>query len=111
MIGEIVSYPAPFGGADRDAIVADAYRSVPKWQANRDLVRKHYMWSEDHKRVCGFYLWKTRAAAERGHDAAWRRAVKERTGEEPVISYFDAFMVLDNAAGTLTVNAPEDVPA
>lgn len=111
MIGEIVTYRAPAGAKDRDAIIADAHHVVPKWQADPDLIRKHFMWSEDGRYVCGFYIWKTRAAAERGHDAAWRQAVEERTGEAPTIACFDVFMILDNAAGTLTVTPPEEVPA
>lgn len=100
MIGEFVKYPAP-PGVDRKAIVAGAYEVVPKWRANPDLIRKHFMWSDDGKWCCGFYLWKTREAAERGHDAAWRKEVEDRTGVAPEISYFDAFLILDNEAGTV----------
>lgn len=111
MIGEIVSYRAPAGVKDRETIVADAHSTVPKWRSNPDLIRKHYMWRDDGKYVCGFYLWKSREAAEQGHDAAWRKAVEERTGEPPTISYFDVFMILDNATDTVTVNPPNVVPA
>ncbi len=98
MIGEFVKYPAP-KGASRQDIVEDARGVVEKWRANPDLIRKHFLWSEDGQWCCGFYLWKSREAAERAHDAAWRKGVEERTGEAPSISFFDAFMILDNQAG------------
>ena len=102
MICEIVSYPAP-AGANREEIIEDAESVVPKWQAQPDLIRKHFLWSADDQRCCGVYLWKSRDAAERAHDAAWRDAVAKRTGEVPEISYFDAFMILDNESDEVTV--------
>jgi hypothetical protein len=102
MICEIVSYPAP-PGATRDEIIADAETVVPRWRAEPDLIRKHFLWRDDGRRCCGVYLWKSREAAERAHDAAWRAAVVKRTGEAPEISYFDAFMILDNEADAVTV--------
>lgn len=102
MIGEIVKYPAP-AGISREEVIADAESVIPKWQANTDLIRKHFLWSDDKKSVCGFYLWKSRDAAERAHNAEWRAAVEQRTGSAPEISYFDAFMILDNEAGTVKV--------
>lgn len=102
MICEIVSYTAP-PGLDRDGMIEDAMSVVPKWQAQPELIRKHFLWSSDREKCCGVYLWKSREAAERAHDAAWREAVENRTGQAPEISYFDAFMILDNEAGDVTV--------
>ena len=102
MIGELVVYPAP-KGLNREEIIKDAQTVVPKWQAEPELIRKHFMWSDDKKWVSGFYLWKSRAAAEAAHNEEWRSAVKKRTGEAPKISYFDAFMILDNETRTVTV--------
>ena len=102
MICEIVDYPAP-EGASREEMIADAETVVPKWRAQPDLIRKHFLWRDDGRRCCGVYLWKSREAAERAHDAAWREAVRQRTGEAPEISYFDAFMILDNESDAVTV--------
>ena len=44
----------------------------------------------------------SRAAAERAHDATWRRSVAERTGAAPTIRYFDPFLVVDNEQGSVT---------
>jgi hypothetical protein len=110
MIVELVLFKSP-PGLDRDAILADARATVPHWQANGDLVRKHYLLGDDG---CGgaFYIWPSRAAAEKGHDAQWRAGVKARTGSEPTIRYFDLLMVVDNEAKTVTEFAPpSSVPA
>ena len=101
MIGEFVKYPAP-KGLTRDDVVKDAYSVVGKWQAQPDLVRKHFMWSDDKEWLCGFYLWRSREAAEAAHNDEWRQQVKERTGQLPEISYFDAFLILDNQSGDVT---------
>ena len=101
MIGEFVRYPAP-EGADRADIVLDARSVVPKWRAEPDLIRKHFMRSDDGKWLSGFYLWKNREAAEAAHNAEWREAVRERTGALPETTYFDAFMILDNEAGEVS---------
>ncbi len=100
MIVELVLFKSP-PGMDRAAILADARSTVPHWQANPELVRKHYLLSEDGYGGA-FYIWPSRAAAEKGHDAQWRAGVTRRTGSEPTIRYFDLLMVLDNEAHTVT---------
>ncbi|MCB1542178.1 MAG: monooxygenase, partial [Rhodoblastus sp.] len=55
------------------------------------------------------YIWSSREAAERGHDAAWRSAVEQRTGAPPVIRYFDLFMLIDNSDGAV-VEFPPNAP-
>lgn len=101
MIGEFVKYPAN-PDWDRDDIVKDAFTVIEKWQAQSELVRKHFMWSDDGKWLSGFYLWKSRKAAEAAHNDEWRQKVKDRTGQFPEISYFDAFLILDNESGEVT---------
>ena len=101
MIGELVKYPAP-DGITRDEMIEDARSVIAKWQAEENLVRKHFLWSDDKKWCYGFYLWKSRAAAEKAHDSEWKKAVEERTGTVPEISYFDAFMILDNETNIVT---------
>ena len=101
MIGELVKYPAP-EGLNREEMIADARTVVPKWQAEKDLFRKHFLWSEDKKWCYGFFLWPSKEAAENAHNAEWKKACEERTGGAPEISYFDAFMILDNDTGIVT---------
>ena len=100
MIVEYVLFKSP-PGKSRDEILADAKLTVPKWRANKELIRKHYIESEDGYRGA-FYIWPSRAAAESGHDAAWRKGVEQRTGSTPVIRYFDLLMIVDNEAGKVT---------
>ena len=88
-------------GQTREEFLEEARATVPKWQGNSELIRKHYV-SGDNDMGGAFYIWPSRAAAERGHDAAWRAAVAKRTGAAPVIRYFDLFMLIDNPAGTVT---------
>ncbi len=100
MIVELVLFKSP-PGMDRAAVLADAKTTLPRWRANAELVRKHYLLGEDGNGG-GLYIWPSKDAAQRGHDAAWRASVKQRTGAEPVIRYFDLLMVVDNEKGVVT---------
>jgi hypothetical protein len=100
MIVEYVLFKTP-PGMTREQVLESARTTVPRWQANKELISKHYIESED--RYGGaFYVWPSKAAAEHGHDAAWRAGVAQRTGFPPTIRYFDLLMVLDNQTGKVT---------
>jgi hypothetical protein len=101
MIVELVTFKAP-PGADWDAILNEARATIPRWNADPDLLRKHYLLSADGAECAGLYLWPTREAAETAHDGAWRAGVEKRTGAAPTIRYFQLQMLLDNEAGTVT---------
>jgi hypothetical protein len=101
MIVELVTFRAP-PGAGWDDILKDARGVIPRWRANGDLVRKHFLLSDDAQECAGLYIWPTREAAEAAHDAAWRAGVEKRTGAAPQIRYFGLQMLLDNEAGTVT---------
>ena len=101
MIVELVTFRAT-PGADRDTILSEARATIPRWRANAQLVRKHYLLSEDGTECVGLYIWPSRAAAEAAHDGAWREAVAQRTGSPPAFRYFELQMLLDNEAGTVT---------
>ena len=59
MIVEYVLFKSP-PGKSREEILADAKLTVPKWRANKELVRKHYIESEDGYGGA-FYIWPSRA--------------------------------------------------
>jgi hypothetical protein len=101
MIVELVTFKAP-RSADWDAILQDARAVIPHWRANAQLLRKHFLLSDDWEECGGLYVWPDRAAAEAAHDAAWRDSVAKRTGAPPTIRYFALQMLLDNEAGTIT---------
>lgn len=100
MILELVLFKSP-PGMDRAAVLEDAKHTIPRWRANADLLRKHYILGDDGTGG-GVYLWPSKEAAQKGHDAAWREGVRQRTGAEPIIRYFDLLMVVDNENGSVT---------
>ena len=95
-------------GLSREQILAEARATVGKWRSNADLIRKYYV-AGDNDMGGAVYIWSSREAAERGHDAAWRSAVEQRTGAPPVIRYFDLFMLIDNSDGAV-VEFPPNAP-
>ena len=99
MILELVLFKSP-PRMDRAAVLEDAKHTIPRWRANADLIRKHYVLSDDG--YGGVYIWPSKEAAQKGHDAEWRESVRKRTGSEPVIRYFDLLMVVDNASDSVT---------
>jgi hypothetical protein len=100
MIVELVTFTFP-KGHDR-ASELEAVRSVvPKWAANQELVRKHFLWGigEDEGTGAGFYIWPSIEAAKRAHNDEWREGVKKRTGSYPTMRYFDMMALVDNERG------------
>ena len=101
MILELVLFDNP-PGLDRQTELEGARSVVAKWRANPDLLRKHFMRTEDGAQGGAVYLWKSREAAEAAHGPEWRASVKARTGSEPTCRYFDLLILLDNDAGSVT---------
>lgn len=101
MILELVLFKNP-PNLDRAAELQGARHVVPKWQANPDLLRKHFMRSEDGSEGGAVYVWQSREAAETAHGPEWRASIRARTGSEPTCRYFDLLILLDNEAGKVT---------
>jgi len=97
MITEIVLFSLP-EGMTREQVVAAFRDSAPKWRANRDLIRKNYLYDAEKRQGGGAYLWKDIAAAKRWHGEEFRKLVRQRYGSEPVFQYFETPVVVDNAA-------------
>ena len=95
MITEYVLFKLP-RGMTREAVVENYRKTVPKWRANADLVRKNYLYDREGGWGGGVYLWKSLEAAKRGHDEAWKQYIRDLYGVEPQIRYFDTPMVQDN---------------
>jgi hypothetical protein len=100
MIVELVTFSLPQGW-DRRQVLEDARSTIPKWAANRDLLRKHFLMGlgEAQGTGAGFYIWPSIEAAKKAHDDAWRESIKKRTGGYPEIRYFDLFLLIDNEQG------------
>ncbi len=103
MIVEIVTFPTPEGW-DRDKMLEDARHVIPRWTANKDLLRKHFAmgFGEAEGTSAGIYVWPSVEAAQKAHDSNWREAVKTRSGSYPTIKYFDLFLLVDNEHSKVT---------
>lgn len=104
MIVEYVQFKYP-PGLTREQILEDARTTVPRWRANEELIRKHYIVDQDGTGGA-FYIWPSKEAAQRGHNAEWFANIKARTDATPTIRYFDLLMIVDNEAATVTEYPP-----
>ena len=100
MITELVLFDLP-AGISREQVVAGMRATSEHWRANRELVRKNYLYDAAAGKAGGAYLWPSVEAAQRGHDAAWRARIKAMYGSEPEIRYFDTPLIVDNAQGAV----------
>ena len=101
MILELVEFNSPKGWT-REQIAEDARHVIPKWQANTELVRKHFLLELNGKTGAGVYIWPSVEAAQRAHNEDWRQSIIKRTGSAPTIRYFDLFLLIDNENGTVS---------
>ncbi len=101
MILELVEFNSPKGWT-RAQVAEDARHVIPKWQANTELLRKHFLLSLDGKTGAGVYIWPSVAAAQKAHNEEWRQSVIKRTGAAPTLRYFDLFLLVDNEKGAVT---------
>ena len=104
MISEIVLFRLPDGMSRADAMTK--YRArVPMWQANPDLIHKAFLFDETPRRGGGVYLWKNMDAAKKAHGPAFVEAIQLIFGSRPEFQYFEAPIVIDNAAKEVVDNA------
>jgi hypothetical protein len=99
MITTVVQFklPAPVTREKAKELYAG---TAPKYQTVQGLIRKYYLLSEDGG-TGGVYLWKSRAHAEKLFTPEWRQFIKERYGAEPVISFFETPVLVDNLTGEI----------
>jgi hypothetical protein len=79
---------------------APRYRGVP------GLFRKTYVLAEDGVTVGGIYLWSSRSEAEAMYTDAWRAFVREKYGTEPIVTYFESPVVVDNVTEQVLTDEP-----
>ena len=104
MFAELVKLNVPDDFTRADAL-ADAYKVLPGWQANPDLIRKHFLWGADGN-AYGFYLWTSKEAAKKAHSEEWLDRTVERFGARAEILDFDVMLLLDNEAESVEEFAP-----
>ncbi len=73
--------------------------SVPRYQQVPGLLPKYYLLSDNGDRAGGVYLWKTREYAEALYTQEWKQMIKEKYGSEPVLSYLECPVIVDNQYG------------
>ena len=100
MICEIVRFKVR-PGTTREQIMEDARTVVPRWQQEKDLIRKHFLFDGDQE-AQGIYFWKNREAADAAHNDTWRKRVMDTHGSVPSIEYLDTMMIVDNTDGSAT---------
>ena len=76
MILELVEFNSPLGWT-RQQVAEDARHVIPKWQANKELLRKHFLLELNGKTGAGVYIWPSVEAAKRAHDEDWRQSVDQ----------------------------------
>jgi hypothetical protein len=101
MILELVEFNSPKGWS-RAQVAEEAKHVVPKWQANKELLRKHFLLELNGKTGAGVYIWPSVAAAQNAHNEEWRQSVIKRCGSAPAIRYFDLMLLVDNESGKVT---------
>ena len=100
MITTLTSFTLP-KPVTRDEAKAIFQSTAPKYRDVPGLFRKIYILSEDGRTVGGVYLWKTRADAQALYTESWRDFVRSKYNCEPVVTYFESPVVVDNVAGQI----------
>ena len=70
--------------------------TAPTYQSVPGLVRKVYVLSQDGSTAGGIYLWNSRADAHAMYTESWKAFVREKYGTDPLLTYFDSPVVVDN---------------
>ena len=79
--------------------------TAPKYRGVQGLFRKTYVLSQDGTTVGGVYLWNSRTEAEAMYTEAWRAFVREKYRTEPVVTYFESPVVVDNVTEEVLTDA------
>ncbi len=101
MITTVVNFkmPAP---VSRDKAKELYLGTAPKYREVAGLVRKYYLLTEDGGTGGGVYLWKSKADAEKLFTPDWKQFIRERYGAEPVVTYYESPVQVDNLTGEIS---------
>jgi hypothetical protein len=101
MIIAVVQIPMP--RRTREAAVAGQTKSAPTYRAlaTKGLLRKDFL--NGDAGGGGIYYWTSREAAEAWYTPQWRRQMKETFGAEPVVTYYETYVTVDNVSGETIV--------
>lgn len=103
MIIAVVQIPMP--RRSRDAAISAQTKSAPTFRAlaGKGLLRKHFL--NGDAGGGGVYTWSSREAAEAWFTPEWRAKAKETFGAEPVITYYESYVTVDNVQGETIVES------
>jgi heme-degrading monooxygenase HmoA len=85
----------------QDAVKA-AKGSAPTFRGAPGLIRKYYL--NGDAGGGGVYLWESREAAEAWYNDDWWRRAEKSFGVRPTVTYYDNYVVVDNANGEVRVD-------
>lgn len=93
----------PMAKRTREAAIAAQTKSAPTFRALADkgLLRKDFLNGESGGG--GVYVWTSREAAEAWYTPEWRAKARETFGAEPVVTYYDTYVSVDNVRGETIV--------
>ena len=94
---EIVLFSLP-EGLRREEAMAKYRARISIWQGNPDLIHKAFVYDETSRQGGGVYLWKNIEAAKKAHGPAFQETIQSAFGSRPETRYFEAPIVIDNAA-------------
>ena len=90
--------------------IKSARTSVPTFAGMPGLTRKYFLNGENGGG--GVYMWESREQADAWYTAEWADKIEQRFGARPTLTYYDNYVVLDNADNALSVNGVvEPLPA
>jgi hypothetical protein len=78
--------------------------TAPKYRQIPGLLRKYYILSEDGRTAGGVYLWQSRQEAEALYNEDWRKFIQEKYGCDPVVTYFETPVIVDNLKGEISTD-------
>lgn len=92
------------GNSDRlEAIKKVFTDSMSRYQQVPGLLRKYYLISEDQTKAGGVYLWASREDADGLYTDEWKQMIRDKYGSDPVITYFETPIIVDNQYDTTQV--------
>lgn len=93
----------PMAPRTREAAIAAQSKSAPTFRelGARGLLRKDFLNGETGGG--GIYYWTSREAAEAWYTPEWRAKARQSFGAEPVITYYDTYVTVDNVKGETVI--------
>jgi len=84
--------------------------TAPKYRGVKGLLWKIYVLSQDGATLGGVYLWNSRPEAEAMYTESWRSFVRQKYDTDPIMTYFESPVVVDNVAQQLLTDELEKPP-